>query len=231
MKEVIDQIKAEEEQGDPSLSDSSSDSDLDALPPEDQQFIHSSILTALHTPPVLKAPIVLMKQWQAKPKDSNQEPIRDFHKPEEAPSRPLFSRMRTDKVLRGRLMAPLVPANVLLDVSPDRAHSALRPVRTGKEGWRDRSEGKQTGLKCPQRGFKPGESSKADVLHVSPLRIDRVEGLWTRRSNRTLKQPSPLLRPLHHESGAVTDRTLEGSDRELKPIFRAEVYGSMPRLS
>lgn len=231
MKEVIDQIKAEEEQGEPSLSDSSSDSDLDALPPEDQQFIHTSILTALHTQPVLKAPIVLMKQWQAKPKDSNQEPIRDFHKPEEAPSRPLFSRMRTDKVLRGRLMAPLVPANVLLDVSPDRAHSALRPVRTGKEGWRDRSEGKHTGLKCPQRGFKPGENSKADVLPVSPLRIDRVEGLWIRRSNRTLKQPSPLLRPLHHESGAVTERTLEGSDRELKPIFRAEVYGSMPRLS
>ena len=234
MEDVIEEIKASEEAGDPSVSDSSSDSDLDALPPEDQQFIHSSILKALHSPHIPKSPIVRIKQWgklKESSRESSEEPIRDFHRPEEVPNRPLFSRVRTNRLLRGRLMAPLATAKVLLDVSPDRALSALRPVRTGKQGWRDRSEGKGAGLKCPQRGYRP-EGSKAEVPHISPLRIDRVDGLWTRQSNYTLKQPLPGLRPLQHENGAVTERTLEKSE-EWRPavIFRAEAYGSMPRLS
>lgn len=236
MEDVIEQIKASEEAGDPSLSDSSSDSDLDALPPEDQQFIHTSILTALHSPHLPKSPIVRIRQWQAKPKESSressEEPVRDFHRPEEAPARLVFSRVRTDKLLRGRLMAPLATAKVLLDVSPDRAVSALRPVRTGKQGWRDRSEGKGAGLKCPQRGYRQEEGNKAETLHISPLRVDKVEGLWTRRSNLTLKQPLSVLRPLQHENGAATERTLEKSEEWRPPVpFRAEAYGSLPRLS
>lgn len=234
MTHVLQQLKAYQiSHPEDSLSDSSSsDSDLDTLPPEEQYFIHSSIKQVLASPKLpkypiirIKSPLLLTKNLEKRVEFSPNRSEKEYS----IPNKVVFSRIQTDKLLRNRLITPLIPSKVVFDMSTERESSALRSERRER---RDKSEGRVR-MKCPQRGYGAVERGKVDV---SPLRIDRIQGLVTRPSSRLLRKPIGLLQPPFHPTGAVTDRPLASSDRERRPVStlrasQVEVCISVPRLS